>query len=177
MSALFRLTSSERGKIRRRRLWLLALVAGIVAVILAILLLLRFLMPSAEDRARSHGYIAVGSQADDMLWAKVAGAAQISVLSTGKDGALCNSSGPDEKGFILCSDGVAGQGSMIVMVAPTGAAQVRLETSEGSLTLKTVNRVPGMRNVLAFGVLRNGGTAPVIVSKTYLDAQGNEVAR
>jgi len=77
---------------------------------------------------------------------------------------------------MLCSSGVAGQASIVVMVAPANTAQVRLETIAGSLTLKAVDRIAGMKNVLTFGVFPGDGSAPLIDGVAYVDANGNEVA-
>lgn len=155
----------------RRRLRLGVLLAGLLGLALAAWWLLGHAV-SAEARARADGYVSIGTQDGDTFWAKVSSPGELSILSTGRDGALCNATGPNVVGTMLCSGGVAGQAYIIVMVAPAGTAHVSLETSVGSRTLVSIGHPLGIDHVIAVGVFRGEQTMPSVTKRTYLSGAG-----
>jgi hypothetical protein len=156
----------------QRRLWFGILVVGLLGLALGAWWLLGPQGTSEEERVRSEGYVAVGTQDGDTFWAKKTSPEEVSIVSTGRDEALCNGAGPDVVGTTLCSSGVDGQAYIIVMVAPTNTAQVSLETSVGSRTLRSADHVSGMQHVITIGVFRGEQATPVVIKVTYLSASG-----
>lgn len=157
----------------QRRLWRGAAFVGLLGLALATWWLLGPHGVSAEDRVRSDGYVAIGTQNGDTFWAKVTAPGELSVVSTGQDGALCNGTAPDVVGMDVCNGGVSGQAYIIVTVAPTGTARVRLDTSQGSRTLSVIGDFSGTRHAIAVGVFRGETFLPVVLERTYLSANGS----
>jgi hypothetical protein len=164
--------ATPSGRITQRRLWIGILALGVLGLAIGAWWLLGPLGTSAGERVRSEGYVAVGTQDGDTFWARKTSNDEVSIVSTGRDEALCNGTGPDVVGTTLCSSGVAGQAYIIVMVAPTGTALVSLETSVGSRTLRSADHLSGMRNVITIGVFRGEQATPIVTKVTYLDASG-----
>jgi len=163
---------SATGSSRRRGMYLLATV---VLLGVTIAWLISPDRTSKDDDLHSQGYMSVGTQDGDTFWAKQLPSREISVVSTGRDGSICNGTGPDVVGMSLCSGGVPGQAYIIVMVAPAGTAKVRLDTSLGSRTLTTLGRVAASPHVIACGVFRGEQNIPVVIGQSYVDSGGKPI--
>ena len=155
----------------RPRWWVGILVVGLLGLALGAWWFLGSHGLSDEERVRSEGYVAIGTQVGDTFWAKKTSPEEVSIVTTGQDGALCNGTGPDVVGTTVCSSG-ADQAYIIVMVAPTNTARISLETSAGFRTLRAADHLPGMQHVITIGVFRGAQGTPIVTKVTYLSASG-----